>query len=440
MRALGLVFAAVALSAVPSSASVAAPYAPIPTCSPGPADCTAWHTANVSISWEYEPGWTDIQCSAAPVTTDGVTPRTCRVWYGPDNELARTINVRRDATAPQIAGATPSRAPDSGGWYNHAVSVAFSGSDATSGIASCSSPTYGGGDGASVAVAGTCTDVAGNSSAPGSFTLRYDATPPTVAARADRAPDAKGWYRKPVTVSFNGADPTSGVAACSEAQRYAGPDRPVVELGGTCRDAAGNTAAELKVQLRYDATAPALARARARIERGAARLTWQRPADAAAIEVERTPGINGRTSTIVYQGRGESFVDRTVREGAVYRYEIRAIDAAGNVGRFELSTGKVQPLHRPAAGATVRAPVVLAWTAAPGARFYNVQLFRGSRKILSTWPQRPTLKLRRTWSYAGRTRRLEPGVYRWYVWPARGTRERPVYGRVLGSSTFRVAR
>jgi hypothetical protein len=425
--------------AVPSSAR-AAPYAPIPTCSPGPADCTAWHTGDVSISWQFEPGWTDIQCSALPVTADGVTPRTCRVWYGPDNEFARTINVRRDATPPQVTGSTPSRAPDSGGWYSRPVAVSFAGTDATSGIAACTSPTYGGGDGASVSVSGTCTDVAGNTSAPATFALRYDATPPTVAARPDRAPDGKGWYRRPVTVSFDGADATSGVAACSEARRYAGPDGPSVELAGTCRDAAGNVAAELRVQLRYDATAPAVARARARIERGAARLTWQRPADAAAIEVERTPGVDGRRSTVVYQGRGESFVDRTVRAGAVYRYEIRAIDAAGNVGSLAVSTGAAQPLHRPAAGATVRAPVVLAWTAARGARFYNVQLYRGGRKILSTWPKRPTLRLPRAWAYAGRTHRLGPGLYRWYVWPARGTLERPVYGKVLGSSTFRVAR
>ena len=124
-------------------------------------------------------------------------------------------------------------------------------------------------------------------------------------------------------MSFSGADAISGIAACTEPRRYAGPDRATVELAGTCRDAAGNTAAESKLQLRYDATAPAIGTAKARIERGAARLTWKRPADASAIEIERTPGVNGRKSTIVYQGRGESFVDKSVRAGARYRYEIR---------------------------------------------------------------------------------------------------------------------
>lgn len=409
---------------------------PIPQCTPAPVNCSGWYRTNVTVTWSYGSA-TPLDCNIRTITFDtaGVDV-SCELLDG----TKTTIRIKRDATPPQVTGSMPARAPDSAGWYTQPVAVAFSGADALSGIASCTSPTYGGGDGASVSVSGTCTDVAGNTSAPASFSLRYDATPPTVAASADRAPDARGWYRKPVTVSFRGADATSGVAACTEAQRYAGPDRPAVELAGTCRDVAGNTAAELKVQLRYDATAPAVARARASIQRGVARLTWHRPEDAAAIEVERTPGVNGRKSTVVYQGRGESFVDRTVRAGAVYRYEIRAIDAAGNVGRLAVSTGEARPLHRPAAGATVRAPVVLAWKAAAGARFYNVQVYRGGEKILSIWPKRPTLRLPRTWAYAGKTHRLQPGLYRWYVWPARGTRERPVYGKVLGSSTFRVAR
>ena len=40
----------------------------------------------------------------------------------------------------------------------------------------------------------------------------------------------------------------------------------------------------------------------------------------------------------------------------------------------------------------------------------------------------------------GKRYRLQPGVYKWYVWGARGTRAKPVYGKVLGSSTFTVKR
>ena len=48
------------------------------------------------------------------------------------------------------------------GWYNHPVGVSFAGSDATSGLAGCSTTTYSGPDSGNASVAGTCTDNAGN--------------------------------------------------------------------------------------------------------------------------------------------------------------------------------------------------------------------------------------------------------------------------------------
>src|SRR4029079_12052264 len=121
------------------------------------------------------------------------------------------------------------------------LSVAFSGTDATSGVASCTNPSYGAGDGASVSVSGSCTDVAGNSSSA-SFGFKYDATPPAVTATPDRKPDAKGWYRKPLTVTFAGTDATSGISGCTAPTRYAGPDLAKAAVVGACRDGAGNTA------------------------------------------------------------------------------------------------------------------------------------------------------------------------------------------------------
>ena len=65
------------------------------------------------------------------------------------------------------------------GWYNHPVSVAFSGSDATSGVESCTAATYSALRRARAASQpGTCTDRAGNRSNPLGFGLKYDATPP----------------------------------------------------------------------------------------------------------------------------------------------------------------------------------------------------------------------------------------------------------------------
>jgi hypothetical protein len=75
-----------------------------------------------------------------------------------------------------------------------------------------------------------------------------------------------------------------------------------------------------------------------------------------------------------------------------------------------------------------------------GARYYNVQLFRDGRKILSAWPLRARYQLNRRWTYRGQVHRLVTGKYRWLVWPGFGPRSKADYGRRIGPSTFEVRR
>jgi hypothetical protein len=131
---------------------------------------------------------------------------------------------------------------------------------------------------------------------------------------------------------------------------------------------------------------------------------------------------------------------------------VRAIDAAGNVDatpavhRWTIVAAPVttrrtraaSALLAPRAGARVTSPPLLRWRRVPRASYYNVQLFRGSVKILSAWPTRTRLQLRARWTYLGRQRRLAAGTYRWYVWPGYGKASLRRYGRVLGGSTFKV--
>jgi hypothetical protein len=80
---------------------------------------------------------------------------------------------------------------------------------------------------------------------------------------------------------------------------------------------------------------------------------------------------------------------------------------------------------------------MLRWTAVRGASYYNVQLFRGNRKVLSLWPTKSRVKLDRSWSFEGRHERLRAGrKYRWFVWPGHGARARADYGPLVGSRTF----
>jgi hypothetical protein len=105
------------------------------------------------------------------------TTRTCSLTLVGGSSISRTTRtISIDATPPAVTAAA-ARVPDSNGWYNRPVGVSFSGTDATSGVASCSAATYAGPDNAAAQVAGTCTDVAGNVGS-GTLALAYDATPP----------------------------------------------------------------------------------------------------------------------------------------------------------------------------------------------------------------------------------------------------------------------
>ena len=102
-----------------------------------------------------------------------------------NNDRVQVFN--QDGTPPTVMG-TPERLPDAGGYYNHAVKITWTGDDSGgSGIAFCDPPfTYSGPDSNSVVLTGRCTDNAGNVGS-GTFTLRYDSSPPAVLGRPDSA-------------------------------------------------------------------------------------------------------------------------------------------------------------------------------------------------------------------------------------------------------------
>ena len=133
-----------------------------------------------------------------PASTDALD---CSATDG-DATIPFHLQFKIDKDKPTVTGASADRQPNGNGWYNGPVTVALAGSDATSGIASCQQLAYNGPDSATAGVSGTCRDVAGNVSAPFSFALKYDATPPSVSASPARDADAGGWYNHPVSVSF----------------------------------------------------------------------------------------------------------------------------------------------------------------------------------------------------------------------------------------------
>ena len=92
----------------------------------------------------------------------------------------------------------------------------------------------------------------------------------------------------------------------------------------------------------------------------------------------------------------------------------------------------------PLEGARLAQPPQLVWKTVPAATYYNVQLYRGGRKILSVWPTQSGFRLQHSWTFGGRAYVLAPGRYRWYVWPGLGARSANRYGKLIGTRTFVV--
>src|SRR6266849_3631399 len=246
-----LVLVSLPLLILPVSATSAG--APITVTCNGGACSDGWYTVNVTVAFSWDP--TDVVltdgCDTNTVSSDttGIT-FTCTVTYKNGSKAFLSVTIKRDATAPTITGATASRGPDSNGWYNHAVGIVFTGTDATSGLAGCTSVDYGGPDTSGISFSGTCTDQAGNVSSSLSFgPIKYDSTPPSVSASLARGPDANGWYNHPVDLAASGNDGLSGVASCNSGS-YSGPDTPGGSIGARCTDNAGNVGST-GVAIRY---------------------------------------------------------------------------------------------------------------------------------------------------------------------------------------------
>lgn len=403
------------------------------------ADANGWFNQPVSFSFSGSDATSGIaSCTVAsyngPDSGSASVAGTCRDNSG-NVSAAGSSALKYDATAPSVSPSAD-RAADSSGWYNHPVAVAFAGSDATSGVNSCTaSTTYAGPDTASTSLAGSCVDNAGNR-ASGSLSLKYDGTAPTATATVARPPDERGWYTRPVAVAFKGSDAISGLSSCTDAKTYGGPDGASARVTGECRDNAGN-AAPASVTLKYDATPPRLQDVTAAPGPGDVTLTWKQPADVARVAVTRSPGRNGRAQTVIYNGKAPRVRDAGLEPGVTYRYRLASLDEAGNRAVAAV-TAKLRALYEPAPGKRVHAGDLLRWTAQKGATYYNLQLFRRGKKVLSTWPVDTSFRLQRTWTYSGHEYRLSKGVYRWYVWPGQGARARAQYGPLLGSSSFTV--
>ena len=191
MRRLALVLAVMAVGLMTIGAS-AALGDPIPLCNGHPCVNGAWYTSSVSVTWELNGDSNGGGCAPQNYVTDTnqsyLANEPMSEWpdwtYCNDTTSGDLKHYFIEVEIlPPTATATPSRPPDSNGWYNHPVTAALS-ATSFSGIASCTSTTYSGPATTNATVAGTCTDNAGKSVTVTSAPFAYDATPPTLTATA----------------------------------------------------------------------------------------------------------------------------------------------------------------------------------------------------------------------------------------------------------------
>lgn len=141
--------------------------------------CNRWYTTvPVTLDWTWNPAALSTSgCAGGTFAAEGRVERSCLVQWLDGTAIRKPIWIGIDRTAPTLVSLRPGRPPNANGWFNRPVALAFVGSDRTSGVASCSSTTYSGPEGAGMPVFGRCSDVAGNVRS-GYLPINYDSTPP----------------------------------------------------------------------------------------------------------------------------------------------------------------------------------------------------------------------------------------------------------------------
>lgn len=168
-------------------------------------------------------------------------------------------------------------------------------------------------------------------------------------------------------------------------------------------------------------------------------LAWRQPTnwDYDHVVISRArPG--GSWTAIGTRRAATSFTDRSVANDRIYLYRIESVDTASNTSAPVDLRARPSAFFQPAYLATVRAPVLLRWKAVARATYYNVQVWRNGRKILSRWPTTAGTTLRSSWRFAGRVWRLRAGTYTVYAWPGFGPKRAARYGALRGWTRFVV--
>lgn len=192
---------------------------------------------------------------------------------------------------------------------------------------------------------------------------------------------------------------------------------------------------------RVDTAPPAPVGAfRTRSGNGRVELSWTKPVDLGydhvLIRRKRAGGSNWKK--IGARRNVSSMIDWTPANDVVYVYAIRSIDKAGNGSTASAARARPSKILSPQFDAVVGSRPLIDWVSSLHASYYNLQLWRNGKKVLSVWPVGSGYRLRSSWTFNGRHYTLSSDTYRVYVWPGFGSKAAADYGTLTGWSQFKV--
>ena len=231
-----------------------------------PDGSNGWYVSDVGIHWAVSDPESGIAsssgCNSSAVTSDTTAASaTCSATNGAGLEMAVTLAppIKRDATPPTISAAATT-SPNANGWHSGDVTVHFSCSDSTSGVASCPADQVLTSSGSSAAK--TIMDNAGNQATSNVVAVSIDRSAPVISYTLSpaSADGSNGWYTGTVLVQWTVTDPESGIASstgCNDSTLAS--DTASASYTCSATNAAGQASSLTTSSIKRDATPPTLA-------------------------------------------------------------------------------------------------------------------------------------------------------------------------------------
>lgn len=215
---------------------------------------------------------------------------------------------------------------------------------------------------------------------------------------------------EPMTASMS-TSPANDAAAYDE--QFVSPELALVdsELAARLRARLPQGRAPFRLvagapPLRPDALRPVLPSA-------GERPTWQSIAALGAavvvavgllLNLESRPGGASRSPSASPSATNEDASADVTRGAPPSTDDVTTTPASGRSGRPPKRASRLQARR-------------FAWAPIDGASAYQVEFFRGSRRVFAGKTTHAQLTLPARWKLEGRPWSLSPGTYRWYVWP-----------------------